>query len=101
MARFISVEIDAVFDKEPVIKKRAGPPDAFWWGDERFEVREVIAEWHDYDKKRREAGETRRSQVQLNRQHGSWGTGRDTTACGQTRAGSWSCTMTGAPRTGR
>jgi hypothetical protein len=77
MATFISAEIEAIFAEEPVILKRAGPPDAFVWDGERFEVSELLAEWHDYDKERREVGETRRSQTQINRQRGSWGLGRD------------------------
>lgn len=77
MATFISAEIEAEFNEQPTLKKRAGVPDAFVWQGERFEVAELLSEWHDYDKKRREVGETRRSQTQLDRQHGSWGTGRD------------------------
>jgi hypothetical protein len=76
MAVFISAVIEALFHREPAIKKRAGPPDAFVWDGRRFEVVEVLSEWHDYDK-RREIGETRRSQSQLYRQRGSWGLGRD------------------------
>ena len=77
MAEFISAEIRAIFARQPIILKRAGVPDAFIWEGQRFEVAELLAEWHDYDKERRELGATRRSQTQLNRQHGSWGLGRD------------------------
>lgn len=73
---FISAEIEAIFEEEPVILKRAGPPDAFVWEGTRYEVAEVLAEWHDYNKQR-EPGSTRRSQAQLDRQRGGWGTGRD------------------------
>ena len=77
MSTFISTEIEAIFTKKPIIKKRAGAPDAFIWQGSRFEVVELLSEWHDYNKERREVGNTRRTQTQLNRQRGSWGTGRD------------------------
>lgn len=73
---FISAEIEPIFHKAPAIKKRAGAPDAFWWQGERHDVAELLAEWHDYGKQR-EPGNTRRTQAQLNRQRGGWGTGRD------------------------
>lgn len=76
MAKFISAEIEVVFKVEPLLKKRTGPPDAFAWEGQQFPIVAVLAEWHDYDK-RRERDTTRRSQTQLTRKHGSWGLGRD------------------------
>lgn len=76
MARFISAMIQVYFKVQPVLVKRTGPPDAFSWDGQRFDIVAVLAEWHDYDK-RRERDTTRRSQGQLTRKHGSWGLGRD------------------------
>jgi hypothetical protein len=76
MARFISAQIEVSFKVAPLLTKRTGPPDAFDWDGQHFPIVAVLAEWHEYDK-RRERDTTRRSQARLTRAHGSWGLGRD------------------------
>ena len=73
---FISEEIEVWFREEPALKKKTGVPAGFVWSGERFEVSQLLAEWHDFGKAR-EAGDTRRTEVQLVRTRGSWGLGRD------------------------
>ncbi len=76
MATFISARIDAFFKTEPLLKKRPGAPDAFVWEGQRFDVVQLLSEWHDYDN-RREREMTRHTPTQLARKQGSWGVGRD------------------------
>jgi hypothetical protein len=73
---FISDEVEPIFEREPALKKRTGVPDGFLWKGNTFRIVELLAEWHDYSKQR-EVSPTRRGQTQLDRQHGSWGLGRD------------------------
>lgn len=71
MSAFISAEITPIFKSQPLVRRRAGAPDAFLWNGERFEVVETLRKWS-------EAGEPwwRRRRWRNRRQHAS-SLGRD------------------------
>jgi hypothetical protein len=75
--RFIAEEIEVAFDKAPALEKKPGCPDRFTWGDELFEIVEVLHEWHDYRRRGRMASNMRPAHAAMAEQRGSWGVGRD------------------------
>ena len=75
--RFISEPISAEFDEPPLLEKKPGCPNRFFWGESRFEVVEMLAEWHDYERRGRMAKNMQPAHLRRARQSGSWGVGRD------------------------
>lgn len=75
--RFLSEPIEVGFDEAPLLEKKPGCPDRFVWGEQRFEVREVLAEWHDYRRRGRMAQNMRPHRLARAERTGSWGVGRD------------------------
>lgn len=47
MPAFISTPITPLFESEPVVRRRAGAPNAFLWDGERFEVMETLRTWSE------------------------------------------------------
>lgn len=76
-SRFISEPITAEFDEPPLLEKKPGCPDRFVWDDTRFAIVEMLAEWHDYERRGRMAQNMQPAHVRRARQSGSWGVGRD------------------------
>lgn len=76
-SRFLSEPIVVVFDEAPLLEKRPGCPDRFVWGEETFEIVEVLAEWHDYRRRGRMAQNMRPERLARAQRLGSWGVGRD------------------------
>ena len=75
--RFIAEEIEVVFDQPPTLEKKPGCPDSFFWQGDRFEIIEVLAEWHDYRRRGRMARNMQPAHLAVAEQRGSWGVGRD------------------------
>ncbi|HEY4687807.1 MAG TPA: DUF6504 family protein [Anaerolineae bacterium] len=75
--RFIGEPIEAKFDQPPALEKKPGCPNAFAWRGTTYRVVERLAEWHDYARKGRMAGNMRPDHAEVASQRGSWGVGRD------------------------
>ena len=75
--RFLSEAIEVAFDEEPLLEKKPGCPDRFVWGDETFEIVEMLTEWHDYRRRGRMAQNMRPERLARASRQGSWGVGRD------------------------
>jgi hypothetical protein len=74
---FIGEAITAYFIHAPVFEKIPGPPNAFSWRGQRFEVREVLSEWHDYRRRGKMASNMRPEHAETAARRGSWGVGQD------------------------
>lgn len=74
--RFIGEEIEVAFDRPPMLEKKPGCPDRFNWGEETFEVTELLREWHDYRRRGRMAQNMTPAHAAIAEQRGSWGVGR-------------------------
>jgi len=77
LLRFIQEPISVDFDQSPLLEKKPGCPDRFSWGDERHEIIELLAEWHDYNRRGRMARNMRPAHAAIAQQRGSWGVGLD------------------------
>ena len=75
--KFISESIDVHFNQPPVLEKKPGPPDAFTWRGERFQIIEVMSEWHDYRRRGRMARNMQPKHAAAAERRGSWGVGQD------------------------
>ena len=75
--RFIGEEIEVSFDRPPMLEKKPGCPDRFSWGDETFEIVDMLTEWHDYRRRGRMASNMQPAHAAVAEQRGSWGVGRD------------------------
>jgi hypothetical protein len=60
-----------------MLEKKPGCPDAFIWRAERYEVVELISEWHDYERRGRYSGNMRDPHLAVAKSRGSWGVGQD------------------------
>jgi hypothetical protein len=76
-SHFIAEEIEVSFDNPPLLEKKPGCPDRFTWGEETFEVAEMLREWHDYRRRGRMAQNMRPAHAAVAESRGSWGVGRD------------------------
>lgn len=75
--RFLSEPLEVEFDEAPLLEKKPGCPDRFTWGEESFEIVELLAEWHDYRRRGRMAQNMRPERLARAERTGSWGVGRD------------------------
>lgn len=75
--RFIQEPIEVSFDHPPALEKKPGCPNRFIWGEERFEIVEMLAEWHDYRRRGRMARNMRPEHAATAARRGSWGVGLD------------------------
>jgi hypothetical protein len=105
--RFVGVEISVELPEGMVLEKKPPVPRAFVWDGERYEVVEMLAEWHRYGRPEiRTQGGRPPYYVRSGRTQGSWGQGRayyrvrtasgdlfdlyyDRAPKGQQRSGSW------------
>lgn len=77
LLRFIQEPISVEFDQPPLLEKKPGCPDRFIWHGERFEIQELLMEWHDYNRRGRMARNMRPAHAAVAQQRGSWGVGLD------------------------
>lgn len=77
LLRFIQEAITVAFDQPPLLEKKPGCPNRFTWRDELFEIEELLAEWHDYQRRGRMARNMRPAHAAVAQQRGSWGVGLD------------------------
>ena len=75
--RFIGEEIEASFDRPPMLEKKPGCPDRFTWGEQTFEIVAMLHEWHDYRRRGRMSRNMQPAHLAVAEQRGSWGVGRD------------------------
>jgi hypothetical protein len=75
--RFIAEEIQVEYDQPPALEKKPGCPDGFIWLGERYEIVELIREWHDYRRRGRMARNMQPAHAAVAKRRGSWGVGRD------------------------
>jgi hypothetical protein len=104
---FIGAEITVELPESFHLEKKPPPPLALTWAGERFEVAEMLAEWHRYGRAeiRTQGGRPPYAQ-RSGRTQGSWGVGRvyyrlrtvngrlfdlyyDRAPKGQIRSGAW------------
>jgi hypothetical protein len=76
-AHFIGEEIEVGFDRPPLLEKKPGCPDRFFWREKTFEIAEKLQEWHDYRRRGRMAQNMTPTHAAIAEQRGSWGVGRD------------------------
>jgi hypothetical protein len=74
--RFIGQEIEVEFDQPPVLSKKPGCPDRFVWQGTRYEIVELLHEWHDYGRRGRMTKNMRPAHLATAVRRGSWGVGR-------------------------
>ena len=72
---FIGESIAVVFDTPPVLEKKPGCPNAFSWRGESFRIKEVVSEWHDYQRRGRMARNMQPGHAATAERRGSWGVG--------------------------
>lgn len=81
MSAFISEEIEAIFDQEPVLEKRTGVPDGFTWRGRTYRIVSLLREWHDYMPRGKSKAMYEKERgsywVKAVHQQGTWGVGRD------------------------
>jgi hypothetical protein len=74
--RFISENIDVIFDTPPLVEKRPDCPDGFTWGGETFYIIENLREWKDFSRHGRMAHNMRPTSMRKAARRGSIGVGR-------------------------
>lgn len=74
--RFIDQEIEVRFNRPPILTKKPGAPDGFRWGEESFQVCQVLSTWFDYQRRGRMAKNMMLPHLRTAAQRGSWGVGR-------------------------
>ena len=81
MPAFISEEIEALFDQEPVLEKRTSVPDGFIWRGHTYRVVSLLREWHDYTPRGKSKAMYEKEHgaywVKASHRRGTWGVGRD------------------------
>lgn len=75
--KFISEPIEVQHDQAPALEKMPGPPDRFRWREQEFAVREVLMEWHDYQRRGRMARNMQPQHAEAASRRGSWGVGQN------------------------
>lgn len=74
---FINLPIEVHFEQAPLLEKKPGRPQAFTFQGKRYNVVELISEWHDYQRRGRMARNMQDKHAQTASLHGSWGVGQD------------------------
>jgi len=74
--RFIDQEINVRFNRPPTLTKKPSAPDGFVWGDETFQVCEILSTWFDYQRRGRMAKNMIPAHLRTAAKRGSWGVGR-------------------------
>lgn len=74
---FIGEAVEVHFSRPPALEKKPGCPDAFIWRDVRYQVLELLSEWHDYERRGRYARNMQDTHLATAARRGSWGVGQD------------------------
>lgn len=75
-AKFISENIEVIFDKPPLTEKKPGCPDGFIWQGETYRVVELLSEWSDFTRRGRYAKNMQPHNLRKAVRRGSFGVGR-------------------------
>lgn len=75
--RFIQETIQIHYSRQPLLEKKGGCPDGFFWRDEDYTIVEVISEWHDYKRRGRMERNMQPQHAEVAQTRGSWGVGQD------------------------
>ena len=73
---FIDEPISVDFDQPPAMEKTPTCPNGFNWQGRPYRVVEMLAEWSDFTRRGRMAGNMRPSHAAAASSRGSWGVGR-------------------------
>jgi hypothetical protein len=74
--KFISEEVEVIFDNPPPLTKRPGCPDGFIWQEETFRVNALLSEWRDFTRRGRFARNMQPQNQRNALRRGSLGVGR-------------------------
>jgi hypothetical protein len=74
--KFISENVDVIFDKPPHLEKVPGCPDGFIWREKTYQVIELLREYRDFTRKGRMAHSMRPANLRKAARRGSVGVGR-------------------------
>ncbi len=74
--RFISENIEVVFDKPPMFDKTPNCPDRFLWNGQTFGIVEILGQWSDFGRVGAMAHNMRPSSMKKALRRGSYGVGR-------------------------
>lgn len=74
---FVGEAIEVHFSQPPLLEKKPGCPDAITWRGIRYQVVELLSEWHDYQRRGRFARNMQDKHLATASSRGSWGVGRD------------------------
>jgi hypothetical protein len=74
---FFSEPIQAVFVHTPLLEKKPGCPDSFIWQEQSYQIVEILAEWHNYQRRGRMASNMTPEHATVASTRGSWGVGQD------------------------
>ena len=74
--RFISEPISVAWNEPPLLEKTPRCPDRFTWGEDTFEISELLREWKDTERRGRMSQNMRPEHLVRARLKGSWGVGR-------------------------
>ena len=74
--RFIEEPIQVLFDHPPVLEKSPSCPNGFIWRETAYRILEMLAEWHDYDRRGRAARNMQPAHAATAARKGSWGVGQ-------------------------
>jgi hypothetical protein len=75
--RFVGEEIAVQFDEGPTVAKMPGCPSGFIWREQAYRVREMLSEWHNYERRGRMSRNMTPRHLATASLRGSWGVGRD------------------------
>ncbi len=75
--QFICEPVEVHFHQEPVLEKKTGCPYQFTWRGMTYSINEVLAEWHEYERRGRMARNMRPEHAARAQHRGSWGVGLD------------------------
>lgn len=73
---FYDEEIQVTFDQPPALEKKPRCPDGFTWRGVIFQVRNVLAEWVDFNRRGRMKNNMQPAHSRRAAAKGSWGVGR-------------------------
>jgi hypothetical protein len=73
---FINEEVNVLYEHEPIYKRTPTPPDGFVWKNERFNIKEILLEWKDFDRRGKNAHNMRPTNLLKAAKRGSRAVGR-------------------------
>jgi hypothetical protein len=74
--RFISENVEVIFEKPPQLEKVPGCPDGFIWEGKTYQIIELLREYRDFIRKGRMAHSMRPANLRKAARRGSVGVGR-------------------------